>query len=1381
MKKTLLFKALLLTSAVTFFEHTTCSHVYSMKAEEPQIAVMLDVNVLRNVEINGKSLKEHFTNQTDSSCLLYNAWYCHTGSDNEVFKAGRVWNKKSGATARDFRIEDINSKKEEEKKIWKKYHDFFSKNTSKINLNEFLKDIQTLGEIYEIIQGSNKEHKDIQYVNHVLNILKEIEKQIEKIIQDKQNPLTLSKHEVSELKKVFSEKLEKEPQKKEAIAYNDYWYGIDAFCIGDKRGSSLSTRYGAEITTLVNEEKKSCFNELNKQSKKLINKIVDQLNTESIDVEKLYKNFYELQSCYDDFQDEIDNLNAGDHVTKQQNKEAIRTASTASILTIQQCYGKNGSQNSAYINLVLNQLKAFKKELDSKINNSGAYKKITTEQLQAFHKNSQEKTKKIIECVFFKEVTEKITQKNKIDEKYCKNILDKQKELENLLADPAIQIFIVQKLDDKQKKRLLEIKLENTEFMKCLANPFSIQGLNAFFAMYENINELKQIIRTYLEGCAYNIHNDKQDGLDDISDSESDVGKSEIKEIKMHNKEDKEIEKIVDRKRHQKQKRIRLFEQKQKMLDPVLKNLDDIQNNLNIMYYHMDKILKDAGIVAYVRGQNESGLKDDARKIVYKAANNFFKPRLNDPRSVEVNDVYAYYKMQSDPIIKEKLIIEENDYTTAIKEINKLLGNDQTEHSVIEIREDTDDTIKINDIPLLNAENYNGIYVRREKIGKNNSNVEIAGLDETKKINPMWEYIKEYLFENTDDNEGNNQYEQTTIINLNESSNVSHELNQLRAVYWLEQAITTYNPPVGRFTSDDLENVSAVIRKDVVPTVVSMLPSGFILGLGGVVAGTIKTWTTSDWLSGVISNKIESLISGGGTSSDSSSGGSSSSSKRFHKIGEKLLKIATISEEQRKEETQKIETLLQNIRIVRNHLMQKIDANNKKLLKDTQTLIKQRIDNFENFKNKTEVWILSLDGGGLKGLIGATLMEQIENYLTDACNKHIKIQDLFDFYAGTSTGGLQSIALTTPKFGSAHEPMHGIDVVKGIYKEKGSVIFPQLSGMQKGLGKLTYAYYPYKLEETLYAYFYNNPLCYAIKPTLVTAVTLTEDKNPLRYFKSYDPFIYNSKTSKEGGYGHIEARYGARATSAAPTYFPPLTLCYNDMMQQYVDGGVAKNNPTDIALREALKLCKNVQKITIFSIGTGLQSHASGFLHEKTGHIVNTLKTLAGSAMETSVLETERAMDDLIEFAKGRGVAVNYVRFNPELRTDIEMDNSDPKVLAEFEKLVNKMELNKKFEDDQKFPNTLKKEIAEAEKKVKKLSSNIIAKAIAPQEGKSVQQLRIDAMCNLQLLQLRDLVQKMREKMRGKHRLELKEKMAEVDGLNKKSHNSLRRTKSFSQ
>ncbi|KAJ6296577.1 hypothetical protein OIU78_022317 [Salix suchowensis] len=87
------------------------------------------------------------------------------------------------------------------------------------------------------------------------------------------------------------------------------------------------------------------------------------------------------------------------------------------------------------------------------------------------------------------------------------------------------------------------------------------------------------------------------------------------------------------------------------------------------------------------------------------------------------------------------------------------------------------------------------------------------------------------------------------------------------------------------------------------------------------------------------------------------------------------------------------------------------------------------------------ITILSIDGGGVRGIIPSEVLSVLESKLQklDEDNKDARIADYFDFIAGTSTGGLMTAMLTAPNAGK--RPLFAAKDVAQFYQEKCPIIF----------------------------------------------------------------------------------------------------------------------------------------------------------------------------------------------------------------------------------------------------------------------------------------------------------------------------------------------------
>lgn len=129
----------------------------------------------------------------------------------------------------------------------------------------------------------------------------------------------------------------------------------------------------------------------------------------------------------------------------------------------------------------------------------------------------------------------------------------------------------------------------------------------------------------------------------------------------------------------------------------------------------------------------------------------------------------------------------------------------------------------------------------------------------------------------------------------------------------------------------------------------------------------------------------------------------------------------------------------------------------------------------------------------------------------------------------------------------------------------------------------------------------------------------------------------------------------ARATSAAPTFFPPIHL--DDKV--FVDGGITANNPTQEALREVAFLHGELSGTCVVSIGSGISNDSPlpasllsgkrmGFTHSK-----ETVRVLRAALTQTELTNTD------VNFEASMNTGFAYFRFNTMNERDIRLDDWD--------------------------------------------------------------------------------------------------------------------------
>lgn len=239
-----------------------------------------------------------------------------------------------------------------------------------------------------------------------------------------------------------------------------------------------------------------------------------------------------------------------------------------------------------------------------------------------------------------------------------------------------------------------------------------------------------------------------------------------------------------------------------------------------------------------------------------------------------------------------------------------------------------------------------------------------------------------------------------------------------------------------------------------------------------------------------------------------------------------------------------------------------------------------------------KIRILSVDGGGIRGVIPGTILMQLERILQKKSNDPgRKIGDYFDMIAGTSTGGILACLYLMP--GENGKAKYSAQDALDLYIKNGHTIFDRtlLEKITSGGGVIHEKYSEDPIYGLLTDYFGEETLSNFIKPSLITSYDIT-DRNAV---------FFTSTNARVDDLYNFKARDVARATSAAPTYFPPARIkSLNDQLFTLVDGGMFANNPALCAYAEARKTAfskflndadkkdkPTAQDMIIISLGTG--------------------------------------------------------------------------------------------------------------------------------------------------------------------------------------------------
>ena len=300
--------------------------------------------------------------------------------------------------------------------------------------------------------------------------------------------------------------------------------------------------------------------------------------------------------------------------------------------------------------------------------------------------------------------------------------------------------------------------------------------------------------------------------------------------------------------------------------------------------------------------------------------------------------------------------------------------------------------------------------------------------------------------------------------------------------------------------------------------------------------------------------------------------------------------------------------------------------------------------------------ILSIDGGGIRGIIPGQILVSLEKKLQEIDgNPNGKIADYFDLISGTSTGGILACLYLCPESDTSNAARFSAEEAVELYMERGDEIF-DVSIWQKiksGAGILDEKYSANELEDALEDYLKDLKLNQLTKPCLITSYDIR--RRHAHFFTQHD--------AHKASHNYF-VKDVARATSAAPTYFETARVkSMTNITYPLIDGGVFVNNPALCAYSEARNIDfddsrkKPIAKdMVILSLGTGNIDTPYYYNKAKDWGMVQWIKPLI-DIMMSGVSETVNyqlmQIFDAVEKPK------QYLRIDPDLgNASREMDDA---------------------------------------------------------------------------------------------------------------------------
>lgn len=313
--------------------------------------------------------------------------------------------------------------------------------------------------------------------------------------------------------------------------------------------------------------------------------------------------------------------------------------------------------------------------------------------------------------------------------------------------------------------------------------------------------------------------------------------------------------------------------------------------------------------------------------------------------------------------------------------------------------------------------------------------------------------------------------------------------------------------------------------------------------------------------------------------------------------------------------------------------------------------------------NKTQKRILSLDGGGIRGVITIEVLVEIERQIRSAYKRpDMVLSDYFDFVAGTSTGAIIATAI------SMGWP---VDKIRRFYLEKGQQMFDHAHWWEV----LRHRYTGERLRELLQLEFGEETLGSSKLRTLLMLV--------MRNVTTDQPWVVtNNPNCRFNDPDRIDCQLNfplwqlVRASTAAPGFFPPETITVGEHDFVFVDGSISSlTNPAFFAFLRAVAKPYDIgweageQNLHVISVGTGTAPHRLHDFKAEDYNLVQAATTVPTSLILSTVIEQDtlcrifgkclnghqldKEIGDLVgmETPGGRHL-FTYARYNEELSAE---------------------------------------------------------------------------------------------------------------------------------
>lgn len=316
--------------------------------------------------------------------------------------------------------------------------------------------------------------------------------------------------------------------------------------------------------------------------------------------------------------------------------------------------------------------------------------------------------------------------------------------------------------------------------------------------------------------------------------------------------------------------------------------------------------------------------------------------------------------------------------------------------------------------------------------------------------------------------------------------------------------------------------------------------------------------------------------------------------------------------------------------------------------------------------------ILSIDGGGIRGIVAARMLATIESGLDRP------LRDYFDLITGTSTGALIAASLIRGR--PAAE-------LVDVYLNQGKEIFPYHSWLSPQRLPLIFRYGPSAPK------FSDEGLIRVVRSQDLNLplgdISPDRSRSPKLMIISYDtirrsPVIFKS-WRHEKWYAEVPLWKACVCSAAAPTYFPAqlLRVSQGGQTQEFsmIDGGVGANNPVACSVAEAVRLLRLgqaegawpqssmnriIDEIKVLSVGTGALEQGLPWREVRGWGAIQWAPRIVDVIMDAPA-DIHRYIAEQIVTKAGMDRFHDYLRLQPELSQKFgAIDNADPAYLRDL-------------------------------------------------------------------------------------------------------------------